>query len=74
MALNLGVITYPQLAYKNEDFFAQLIETFMDMLSLKYYNTIKSHAVERIKVLENLNQNLSFLYSKYNNLLGMILI
>lgn len=74
LALNLGVIGDVQKASTHEDFFAQLSESALHLMTIRCYNEILEHTKIRLKTLLDSYAELNELYVNHDGLIGNKLV
>ncbi|EDV98938.1 GH13328 [Drosophila grimshawi] len=72
LAHNLAVIGDPQKASTHEDFFANLSESALYLLSIRYYGELLEHSKQRLKTLSESYAELNELYVKQDGIIAYI--
>ncbi|TMW50307.1 hypothetical protein DOY81_004627, partial [Sarcophaga bullata] len=72
LALNLGIVGDVQKASTHEDFFAQLSETALHLLTIHCYNEILEHTKIRLKTLMESYAELNELYVNHDGIIAFI--
>ncbi|XP_017095755.2 uncharacterized protein synr [Drosophila bipectinata] len=72
LAYNLGVIGDARKASMHEDFFANLSDSAMYLLSIRYYGELLEHSKERLKTLMESYADLNELYVKQDGIIAYI--
>ncbi|KAH8297978.1 hypothetical protein KR018_003455 [Drosophila ironensis] len=72
LAYNLGVIGDARKASMHEDFFANLSESAMYLLSVRYYGELLEHSKERLKTLMDSYGQLNEVYVKQDGIIAYI--
>ncbi|KAH8248754.1 hypothetical protein KR032_002952 [Drosophila birchii] len=72
LAYNLGVIGDARKASMHEDFFANLSESALYLLSIRYYGELLEHTKERLKTLAESYAELNELYVKQDGIIAYI--
>ncbi|XP_075152129.1 BH3-only protein sayonara [Haematobia irritans] len=72
LALNLGVIGDLNKASTHEDFFAQLSESALHLMTLRCYNEILEHTKVRLKTLMESFAELNELYVNHDGIIAFI--
>ncbi|KAH8412993.1 hypothetical protein KR009_007335 [Drosophila setifemur] len=72
LAYNLGVIGDARKASMHEDFFANLSESALYLLSIRYYGELLEHTKERLKNLMESYAELNELYVKQDGIIAYI--
>ncbi|XP_020805998.1 uncharacterized protein LOC110182313 [Drosophila serrata] len=72
LAYNLGVIGDARKASMHEDFFANLSESALYLLSIRYYGELLEHTKERLKTLVESYAELTELYVKQDGIIAYI--
>ncbi|KAI8125009.1 hypothetical protein CVS40_4792 [Lucilia cuprina] len=74
LALNLGIIGDVQKASMHEDFFAQLSESALHLMTIRCYNEILEHTKIRLKTLMDSYAELNELYVNHDGIIGKLLV
>ncbi|KAH8327826.1 hypothetical protein KR067_000825 [Drosophila pandora] len=72
LAYNLGVIGDARKASMHEDFFANLSDSAMYLLSIRYYGELLEHSKERLKTLMESYADLNEQYVKQDGIIAYI--
>ncbi|XP_017858514.1 PREDICTED: uncharacterized protein LOC108610747 [Drosophila arizonae] len=72
LAHNLGVIGDPRKASMHEDFFANLSESALYLLSIRYYGELLDHTKQRLKALTASYAELNDLYVNQDGIIAYI--
>ncbi|XP_041632047.1 uncharacterized protein synr [Drosophila kikkawai] len=72
LAYNLGVIGDSRKASMHEDFFANLSESALYLLSIRYYGELLEHTKQRLKTLVESYAELNELYVKQDGIIAYI--
>ncbi|XP_022226720.2 uncharacterized protein LOC111076957 [Drosophila obscura] len=72
LAYNLGVIGDTSKASMHEDFFANLSESALYLLSIRYYGELLEHTKERLKTLAENYAELNELYVRQDGIIAYI--
>ncbi|XP_037811207.1 uncharacterized protein LOC119603290 [Lucilia sericata] len=72
LALNLGIIGDVQKASTHEDFFAQLSESALHLMTIRCYNEILEHTKIRLKTLMDSYAELNELYVNHDGIIAFI--
>ncbi|XP_064541952.1 uncharacterized protein synr [Drosophila montana] len=72
LAHNLGVIADPRKASMHEDFFANLSESALYLLSIRYYGELLEHTKQRLKTLAASYAELNELYVNQDGIIAYI--
>ncbi|KAH8402930.1 hypothetical protein KR222_000470, partial [Zaprionus bogoriensis] len=72
LAHNLGVIGDPRKASMHEDFFANLSESSLYLLSIRYYGELLEHTRQRLKTLSASYAELTELYVNQDGIIAYI--
>ncbi|KAH8341633.1 hypothetical protein KR059_012543 [Drosophila kikkawai] len=72
LAYNLGVIGDSRKASMHEDFFANLSESALYLLSIRYYGDLLEHTKQRLKTLVESYAELNELYVKQDGIIAYI--
>ncbi|XP_017154616.1 uncharacterized protein LOC108163694 [Drosophila miranda] len=72
LAYNLGVIGDARKASMHEDFFANLSESALYLLSIRYYGELLEHTKERLKTLAESYAELNELYVRQDGIIAYI--
>ncbi|KAH8262683.1 hypothetical protein KR026_007147 [Drosophila bipectinata] len=72
LAYNLGVIGDARKASMHEDFFANLSDSAMYLLSIRYYGELLEHSKDRLKTLMESYADLNELYVKQDGIIAYI--
>ncbi|BFF96160.1 uncharacterized protein DMAD_13413 [Drosophila madeirensis] len=72
LAYNLGVIGDTRKASMHEDFFANLSESALYLLSIRYYGELLEHTKERLKTLAESYAELNELYVRQDGIIAYI--
>lgn len=72
LALNLGVIGDVQKASTHEDFFAQLSESAIHLMTIRCYTEILEHTKVRLKQLVDSYAELNELYVNHDGIIGKV--
>ncbi|EDV33267.1 uncharacterized protein Dana_GF23580 [Drosophila ananassae] len=72
LAYNLGVIGDARKASMHEDFFANLSDSAMYLLSIRYYGELLEHSKERLKTLMESYADLNERYVKQDGIIAYI--
>ncbi|KAH8333162.1 hypothetical protein KR074_009387 [Drosophila pseudoananassae] len=72
LAYNLGVIGDARKASMHEDFFANLSDSAMYLLSIRYYGELLEHSKERLKTVMESYADLNELYVKQDGIIAYI--
>ncbi|XP_034097894.1 uncharacterized protein LOC117563607 isoform X1 [Drosophila albomicans] len=72
LAHNLGIIGDPRKASMHEDFFANLSESALYLLSIRYYGELLEHTKQRVKTLSASYAELNELYVNQDGIIAYI--
>ncbi|XP_055837392.1 uncharacterized protein LOC129905828 [Episyrphus balteatus] len=72
LVINLGVLTDKHKASAQEDFFANINKSALEVVSMRYYNEILDHTKSRVKLLTENYRTLNELYVQQDGIIALI--
>ncbi|XP_055920608.1 uncharacterized protein LOC129952175 [Eupeodes corollae] len=72
LVITLGVLLSKQKASEQEDFFAKISKSALEVIALRYYNEILQHTKSRVKFLNENYKRLNELYVQQDGIIALI--